>query len=383
MAATKQSKNGVYLPADLVNEILLKLPIKSIVRFNCVAKNWYHLFKNPTFVSEHNFMLSKKNSAPSLIINYRDEIDDGKIGLMMFGDDKTFVSYHDLHQQLPCHVADNIKDFNLAVWDGLVCLYNFKNCNFTVWNPATREFRILPDCNFNNNPPREDSKFVQHHVGFGIDPLSNDYKVLCIRVEHIDYELMIYHYAIYRMSSDSWRVLKKEELQLVKDPLLISNSSNVCVSGVCYWQVLESLSSGKCKLLKFNLGTEVFQLMDSPIPGNTYGDLMPLTDGRIALWDSYTMNNACAVWVLNLNHQGNYWTNKLITIDVPAGIERMYGFWTHGKVFVESSLSGQALYDLKTREVNDLGIYGIHPSHHMVYMYTYKESLLGCSKIAS
>ncbi|OMO81131.1 hypothetical protein COLO4_23747 [Corchorus olitorius] len=39
MAATKKS-NGVYWPADLVIEILLKLPVKSIVRFNCVAKNW-------------------------------------------------------------------------------------------------------------------------------------------------------------------------------------------------------------------------------------------------------------------------------------------------------------------------------------------------------
>ncbi|OMP13432.1 F-box protein [Corchorus olitorius] len=43
MAATKKSKTGVYFPADLVNEILLKLPIKSIVRFNCVAKNCYKL----------------------------------------------------------------------------------------------------------------------------------------------------------------------------------------------------------------------------------------------------------------------------------------------------------------------------------------------------
>ncbi|OMO81128.1 hypothetical protein COLO4_23744 [Corchorus olitorius] len=371
MAATKKSNGIIYLPADLVNEILLKLAVKSIIRFGCVAKNWYHLFKNPIFVSQHR--LSKKNGAASLIIKYYGG-DGTKIGLMMFGDDKTFVSYHDLHQQLPCHVSDNINYFNLTVGDGLVCAYDASmgSEDMALWNPATKEFRILPYFE-QSNRLTEDILGVKHYVGCGIDPLSNDYKVLCIRKEYPSFNYnQPYEYAIYRMSSDSWTVLNKEDLQLVEDPVLIRNYSNVCVNGVCYWQVEEEDPSGNslCKLLKFHLGTEVFQLMDSPIPGSTYGfeKLMPLLDGRIALWDSDYTNHACAVWVLNLNDEGNCWT-KLINIDLPDGIGGMYGFWTHGALFA-AKCNKVLLYDLETGKFNDLGI-----RYYSSYTY-YEESLL-------
>ncbi|OMO81130.1 hypothetical protein COLO4_23746 [Corchorus olitorius] len=368
MAATKKSNNGVYLPADLVIEILLKLPVKSIVRFNCVAKNWYHLLKDPTFVSQH-YRLSKKNSAASLIICYSAKISDKrkicyseknsdkrKIGLMMFGDGKTSVSHHDLPTDNRNHIDSSIE---LTVGDGLVCLYDASmgSCNMALWNPATKEFRNLPyfyqsgrlvsairGRKRNQYTTRLSGYNVEHYVGCGIDPLSNDYKVLCIRAEFIINKFMIYHYAIYRMSSDSWRVWEKGP-------------------------------SGKRlrKLLKFHLDTEVFQMMDSPIPG-TYGNLMTLPDGLIAFWDSTNKmaditSDKCGIWVLN--DVGNNWT-KLINIDLPLGIRRMYGFWMHAIIFEETAKTAYE-YDVETRKfINDVGI---DPAvFHCVY--THEESLL-------
>ncbi|OMO81126.1 hypothetical protein COLO4_23742 [Corchorus olitorius] len=183
------------------------------------------------------------------------------------------------------------------------------------------------------------------------------------------------------MSSDSWTVLKNEVLELVENPDLILNNTNVCVNGVCYWEVEEKDSSGKilCKLLKFNLGTEVFQLMDSPIPGTRYGRLMPLSNGRVALWDStnymnddITTRDQCGIW--GLNDGGNCWT-KLINIDVPIGTKGMFGFWTHGTVFVESDESGQVLpYDPETGKFNE---FQISP----YTFYSYEESLVSVESI--
>ncbi|OMO81120.1 hypothetical protein COLO4_23751 [Corchorus olitorius] len=396
MEATKRKRsNGVYLPADLVIEILLKLPVKSIIRFECVAKNWYNLFKNPTFISQHS-RVSKKNSAASLIFNYYDPKSNSsgyRIGMMMFGDDKTYVSYQDLHQRLPCHVADKkIRNYEIIVGDGLVCLFDFRRSGqMTLWNPATKEFRILPFCNQFTPPikrPRNSGGrcarrstgggCVVHFLGCGIDPSSNDYKVLFIRQESISFGYWTNSYAIYRMSSNSWTVLKKEELQLVEDPDLIINDTNLCINGVCYWHVIVYEPSGRinhelCKLLKFHLDTEVFQLMDSPIPASFHnGKLMPLpASGRIAFWES--TEDRCGIWVLN--DEGNDWT-KLINIDVPIGFKGMFGFWTHGTVFVESSKFGQALmpYDLETGKFNDLEI-------DTYAFYSYEESLLPVESI--
>ncbi|OMO81144.1 F-box protein [Corchorus olitorius] len=83
------------------------------------------------------------------------------------------------------------------------------------------------------------------------------------------------------MSSDSWRVLKTERDQLDEDPdlnLIPNIISNVCVNGVCYWQVLRNDLS-RVKVLAFHLDSEVFQLIESPNPETGLGALLfPLPD---------------------------------------------------------------------------------------------------------
>ncbi|MFQ6647093.1 hypothetical protein Gotur_020536 [Gossypium turneri] len=41
------------VPAALVMEILSKLPVKSLTRFNCVCKYWCSFFRTPHFISKH------------------------------------------------------------------------------------------------------------------------------------------------------------------------------------------------------------------------------------------------------------------------------------------------------------------------------------------
>lgn len=38
---------------DLLNEILLRLPVKSLMRFKCVSKNWLAHISNPYFCHSH------------------------------------------------------------------------------------------------------------------------------------------------------------------------------------------------------------------------------------------------------------------------------------------------------------------------------------------
>ncbi|KAK3012848.1 hypothetical protein RJ639_010348 [Escallonia herrerae] len=42
-----------YLPDEIIEEILTKLPVKSLLRFTAVCKSWYSHIKNPSFINAH------------------------------------------------------------------------------------------------------------------------------------------------------------------------------------------------------------------------------------------------------------------------------------------------------------------------------------------
>ncbi|XP_028787815.1 F-box/kelch-repeat protein At3g23880-like [Neltuma alba] len=41
------------VPKDLMEEIFVRLPVKSLLRFKCVAKSWYALITDPCFIARH------------------------------------------------------------------------------------------------------------------------------------------------------------------------------------------------------------------------------------------------------------------------------------------------------------------------------------------
>jgi len=41
------------LPQNLIIQILLRLPVKYLIRFKCVCKLWFSLISNPHFANSH------------------------------------------------------------------------------------------------------------------------------------------------------------------------------------------------------------------------------------------------------------------------------------------------------------------------------------------
>ncbi|XP_038678745.1 putative F-box protein At3g47150 [Tripterygium wilfordii] len=52
----------MHIPEDLATDILLYLPVKSLLRFRCVRKSWCDLMENPNFVTEHHHKQITLNS---------------------------------------------------------------------------------------------------------------------------------------------------------------------------------------------------------------------------------------------------------------------------------------------------------------------------------
>ncbi|XWS75246.1 hypothetical protein CRYUN_Cryun01aG0069300 [Craigia yunnanensis] len=129
------------------------------------------------------------------------------------------------------------------------------------------------------------------------------------------------HHAVYRMSTESWRVLKGGDVDFFEDLYLCNNHNNACVSGV------------------------------------------------ITGWPPSFFN------ILRQN-----WT-KLLRIGPLSGVERMYGFWNKNgnKVYVES-VSGQLLvYDLDIQDFRDIGI-KTRRALYLLEVHIFEESLIATSR---
>ncbi|XP_028083221.1 uncharacterized protein LOC114284500 [Camellia sinensis] len=178
------------LPEDVVNEILSRLPVKSLLRFKCVCKYAIAFFLNETLVG-----------IPPLLENFD-------------------------HLQIPDpmrHVVGPIDDIFL------VYTYGYSDGNrMALWNPAMREFRL-----FHVLEPIFPPNFhvVVNVVGFGLDPLTRDYKIIWIRnfVERIgdvsgdDIDYPCYVVALYTLGDDSrYEILlfdmRLEEFREIKVP---------------------------------------------------------------------------------------------------------------------------------------------------------------------
>ncbi|XP_059304543.1 F-box/kelch-repeat protein At2g43270-like isoform X3 [Lycium ferocissimum] len=55
-----RDNGGPPWPKDVVREILLRFPLKSMLRFKCISKHYYKIIKSPSFISERYNWRNKK-----------------------------------------------------------------------------------------------------------------------------------------------------------------------------------------------------------------------------------------------------------------------------------------------------------------------------------
>lgn len=173
--ASENSIKMADLHEDLVISILLKLPVKSLIRFKCVCKTWCSLIEDPTFVTMH---LESKDRHKQ----YVTLIDNGFSSLSMY-----FFSYHSM--KLSSNLYMQFNDTNsfgfcnanfIGSCNGLVCVM-VHGKKFYVINPATKESKELKQpYNFGPTIP-----YRFHCYGFGYDAKTNDYKLVRVTVPSI------------------------------------------------------------------------------------------------------------------------------------------------------------------------------------------------------
>ena len=151
----------VHIPDEIIDEILSRVPVKSLLRFKCVCKHWHSQISDPSF--RH-----KRETESILIIKSKTRT----ISLHSIDGDKVVTESF----PIPCNekIYDGKKTFVSNSCNGLVIIC-FGN-SFFLFNPSTRYLAKVLELNY----LRFNSTVV---VGLCYDASTKDYKVV-IRFTH-------------------------------------------------------------------------------------------------------------------------------------------------------------------------------------------------------
>ncbi|KAL0772853.1 hypothetical protein Bca101_038004 [Brassica carinata] len=153
------------IPVDLLIDILLRVPSKSIAWCRCVSKSWANILRLPYFTE---LFLRKSLNHPHLLFNF---VDDGKLYFFSAPQTQNTVAYSSL-VATRYHTL-TLKGFSETRYllQGLVCFQYWRR-DYTmtpmVCNPVTGEFITLPEMKATLQGPT---------TYYGYDPTDKQFKV--------------------------------------------------------------------------------------------------------------------------------------------------------------------------------------------------------------
>lgn len=269
----KRERKGsmACLTQETIEEILLRLPIKSLIRFKCVCKQWFSLITDPKFAKLHlNEAIGKGNYFNNKKLLISIYTDNGAIDIASPSVHGQVVSYYNgmvcmdyefntsVYTMVSRNVVvDSFCSFGRKVvgsCNGLICVVHGFN-TFYLWNPSTREEKTLP------------GPIVVHVgrvfqglllYGFGYDYSTDDYKMFrgCFsQTKHTT--------EIFSLKTNSWRKIHEEYPAYYP-----SESSGVFVNTALHWAVEKLYDGNRVDrgniLVSFDLKEEKY--MEVPLP---------------------------------------------------------------------------------------------------------------------
>ncbi|KAI9112659.1 hypothetical protein K1719_016325 [Acacia pycnantha] len=214
-----------FLPEDIMVNILKRLPVKSLIRFQCVCKHWKNFLKTSSFVTDHLHYSSAQN--PSLLFKPNSNCQPLHLSLID-------GEINALEVQIPPLIGSLSDVMIVGSSNGLLCIAtNESKDSLLYWNPAIREVRQVP--------ATTPSKFPLSYciLGFGFSEIVDDYKIVKTYTGRGN---VIIGVKMYSLSTDSWKNIEFGSLE----GLELLNFS-VIVNGVIFWSALDSGYNWKIK----------------------------------------------------------------------------------------------------------------------------------------
>jgi len=270
----------LFLPDELIVEILSSLRVKNIVRLKCLSKPWNALISDPSFIEKH-LKKSSRNPHLTLFWNQRKE----GVNVLPF-------PVHGLLKNQSINVySHNFHRFNehctiVGSCNGLLCLlftYPTPYPSYLLkywllfWNPATgtrsKKFELTrPDS----------SHFYYPKLAFGYDASTRTYKVVAIRVDEASWKSAV---KVFSLGNNSWRNIQSFNTVPVKwfdiHYRFHDYNDGVHLNGTVNWLTRKSID--QFSIVSLDLSTETYKQFLLPsdfngVPSIRQPDLRVLMD---------------------------------------------------------------------------------------------------------
>lgn len=214
MEKAKRQKAGsfAHIPVDVLRDILLRLPLSSLLRFKAVNKCWHSLISSHGFAIGH-LKSQANNAGPSSykygvirVLNIPQR--PPQLSLYMHRkaeeEDSDALIVQTVGLPNPLKLLEDFKDTNgsqvFGSCNGLLLLGRGKKPEqFILWNPSTGQDKELPLNHFCECP-------ITFMAGLGYDSFSDNYKVVAA-VNDGGSQLM--YIALYNLRTNSWSMWEK------------------------------------------------------------------------------------------------------------------------------------------------------------------------------
>ncbi|XP_021747854.1 F-box protein CPR30-like [Chenopodium quinoa] len=323
------------LPVDVITDILLRLPAKSLLRFKCVCKLWYDIIEGTDFIKRH--------------------VEQSNLH-MIFTNPVVYMSDFDKFDK-PTNLDypfKNLEDGGVYVEGssrGLLCIsINCYPYTTYLYNPTTQSYKTLPFL------PLMSTFYYpkgNKYLGFGYDHVSEDYKCVKIFLRELDGEVGSFksQVMIYSLREDSW----KRGAHDVPYYFYGHFGYSVELNGILHWSI-EGNHREPLPIVTFNLCDETF--CSVPLPNYHTEIYMRAHIGVIDVCLCLILNYYCycEVWVMKEYGVASSWT-KLCRVGKRYHYEdlRPISFSESKKeLLVISTLVNVASLDLETLEITNI-----------------------------
>ncbi|XP_059450990.1 F-box/kelch-repeat protein At3g23880-like [Corylus avellana] len=337
------------LPNEVVEEILIRLPVKSLVRFRCVCKDWFSLISSNAFIAAHTSRaLSRSdyiNKSNRVLFRYVGTVflkyfpprhfqyfslrsDDGS-----FGRNRNFI-----HLKYPFDITSTLDILPNIVgsWNALFCFaYDnpYRRYGYSLWNPSIHRALSLPDPNF--TLWSKSLHICKHFHGFGYDPSTNDVKLVRLAYHGLPIPKVPPLVEIYTLNTGCWRAITSPAPSyIVRDRCL-----SVFVNRASHWVALTAPGERTFRnvIVAFDMGDEVFREIAMPncFVGKFYLNMtVAVRDGLLCLvpFNQQEQEQSVSLWIMKEYGIGESWT-KLFNIHI-SGLKRVVAFRQNGEVLV-------------------------------------------------
>ena len=386
------SANNLLLPDDLLEEILSRLPVKSLIRFSCVKKSWSANFQQPSFIAKH-FRHRCDQANPSLLVEsnlfpgyglslhpYPGDDDVERFRIVDFRNDMGITELQHINM--------------IGCINGIICLGGCFNCGFDgfiLWNPAIRKRKVVSY----PSPPICAGTFY----AFGYDQYFNDFKVVSIvTYNEKSTSTDCYNFShVYSLKADSWTQVIDPDIHHL-NIRLISRCYAIYFNGLHHWlgfldngDINELEQNCDCEIiLSFDISNDVFRIMrlpDEVFRKLRYPELdnvsrmnkiFSVFNDRLAFIvykDEDTMTEKYFdIWVMREYGVEDSWTKQLV-VGPLLGIEMPLQFAKNGELLVVGDDDTIVLYNIGSKEIRNLQLTEFPKSFNPVQAMVYVESL--------